>query len=201
MKNIKFLKLRLLALLGVVFFFTACTDDLNVSPKDDDDFTSDQFFSSEESYIQFLAKIYAGLAVTGQSGPDGSADIQGIDEGFGQYLRGLWQLQELPTDEAMVSWGDPTLPELNNHTWNADNRFVRAFYARVHYQVGLANEFLRQTTPEKLDSRGVSDAKKAEIQIYRAAAAAFRQDPPCPPISVLVRTWSSPAASTPTVTR
>jgi hypothetical protein len=181
MKNIKFLKLRLLALLGVFFFFTACTDDLNVSPKDDDDFTSDQFFSSEESYIQFLAKIYAGLAVTGQVGPssnypngDPAPDIQGIDEGFGQYLRGLWQLQELPTDEAMVSWGDPTLPELNNHTWNADNRFVRAFYARVHYQVGLVNEFLRQTTPEKLDSRGVSDAKKADIQIYRAEARFLR---------------------------
>jgi len=174
MKNIKFLKLQLLALLGVVTLFTACTDDLNVSPEDDDIFGSEQFFSNEESYIQFLAKIYAGLAITGQSGPDGNPDIQGIDEGFGQYLRGLWQLQELPTDEAIISWGDPTLPELNNHTWTADNRFVRAFYARVHYQVGLANEFLRQTTPEKLDSRGVSDAKKAEIQIYRAEARFLR---------------------------
>ncbi len=159
---------------GVFLFFSSCTNDLNVSPKDDDDFTSDQFLNSPESYKQFLAKIYGGLAVTGQSGPDGSADIQGIDEGFGQYLRGLWQLQELPTDEAMISWGDPTLPELNNHTWNADNRFVRAFYARVHYQVALANEFLRETTDEKLNSRGVSDALKAEIKTYRAEVRFLR---------------------------
>lgn len=181
MKNIKILKLQLFALIGTAMFFTACTNDLEVSPKDDDDFTSEQFFTNPSSYKQFLAKIYGGLAVTGQIGPasnypdgDPAPDIQGIDEGFGQYLRGLWQLQELPTDEAMVSWGDPTLPELNNHTWNADNRFVRAFYARVHYQVGLVNEYLRQTTDEKLDARGVTAVMKAEIKTFRAEARFLR---------------------------
>ena len=174
MKKIKSINFKLFVFLGLIAFFVSCTNDMNVSPKDDDDFTSEAFYKDPSSYKQFLAKIYAGLAVTGQNGPDGSADIQGIDEGFGQYLRGYWQLQELPTDEAMVSWGDPTLPELNNHTWNADNRFVKAFYARVFYQVGLSNEFLRATTDEKLASRGVSDAVKAEIKTYRAEVRFLR---------------------------
>ncbi|WP_374506729.1 RagB/SusD family nutrient uptake outer membrane protein [Flavobacterium sp.] len=174
MKKIKSINFKLFVFFGLVAFFMSCTNDMNVTPKDDDDFTSEAFYSNPSSYKQFLAKIYAGLAVTGQNGPDGSADIQGIDEGFGQYLRGYWQLQELPTDEAMVSWGDPTLPELNNHTWNADNRFVKAFYARVFYQVGLANEFLRATTDEKLASRGVSDALKAEIKVFRAEVRFLR---------------------------
>lgn len=174
MKKIKSINFKLFVFLGLIAFFVSCTDDMNVSPKDDDDFTSEAFYKDPSSYKQFLAKIYAGLAVTGQSGPDGSADIQGIDEGFGQYLRGYWQLQELPTDEAMVSWGDPTLPELNNHTWNADNRFVKAFYARVFYQVGLSNEFLRATTDEKLTSRGVSDAVKAEVKTFRAEVRFLR---------------------------
>lgn len=174
MKKIKSLNFKFLVFIGLITFFTACTDDLTVTPKDDDEFSAEAFYSDPASYKQFLAKIYAGLAVTGQNGPAGSADIQGIDEGFGQYLRGLWQLQELPTDEAMVSWGDPTLPELNNHTWNADNRFVKAFYARVFYQVGVANEFLRETTDAKLASRGVSDDLKAEIKVYRAEARFLR---------------------------
>lgn len=174
MKKIKSLNFKFLVFLGLITFFTACTDDLTVTPKDDDIFSAEAFYSDPASYKQFLAKIYAGLAVTGQKGPSDAPDIQGIDEGFGQYLRGLWQLQELPTDEAMVSWGDPTLPELNNHTWNADNRFVKAFYARVFYQVGVANEFLRETTDAKLASRGVSDALKAEIKVYRAEARFLR---------------------------
>ena len=174
MKKIKSINFKLLVFLGLITFFASCTNDMNVSPKDDDDFTSEAFYKDPSSYKQFLAKIYAGLAVTGQKGPDGAADIQGIDEGFGQYLRGYWQLQELPTDEAMVSWGDPTLPELNNHTWNADNRFVKAFYARVFYQIGLSNEFLRATTDAKLASRGVSDALKADIKVYRAEVRFLR---------------------------
>lgn len=174
MKNIRSINFKLFVFIGLIAFFVSCTDDMNVTPKDDDDFTSEAFYSNPDSYKQFLAKIYAGLAVTGQTGPDGSADIQGIDEGFGQYLRGYWQLQELPTDEAMVSWGDPTLPELNNHTWNADNRFVKAFYARAFYQIGLSNEFLRSTTDEKLATRGVSEALKADIKVFRAEVRFLR---------------------------
>lgn len=174
MKKIKTIKIKFLLLIGLMTLMTSCLNDLSVLPKDDDDFTSEIFYSDPNSYIEFLAKIYAGLAVTGQQGPSGQADIQGIDEGFGQYLRGYWQLQELPTDEAMVAWGDPTLPELNTQSWNADNRFVKAFYARVFYQVGLVNEFLRQTTDAKLDSRGVSEAQKAEIKVFRAEARFLR---------------------------
>lgn len=174
MKNIRSINVKLFVFIGLIALFISCTNDMNVTPKDDDDFTSEAFYSNPDSYKQFLAKIYAGLAVTGQTGPDGSADIQGIDEGFGQYLRGYWQLQELPTDEAMVSWGDPTLPELNNHTWNADNRFVKAFYARAFYQIGLSNEFLRATTDEKLASRGVSETLKADIKVFRAEVRFLR---------------------------
>jgi len=158
----------------MIALFTACTDDMNVFPKDDDDFTSDKFYADPSSYKQFMAKIYAGLAVTGQAGPAGNPDIQNIDEGFGQYLRGYWQLQELPTDEAMVAWGDPTLPELNTHTWTKDNRFVKAFYSRAFFQISLANEFLRETTEDKLSSRGVSDELKTEIKAFRAEVRFLR---------------------------
>lgn len=174
MKKIKSIKIKFFVLIGLISLFTACTNDLNVYPKDDDDFTSEKFYADPNSYKEFMAKVYAGLAVTGQQGPAGQADIQGIDEGFGQYLRGYWQLQELPTDEAMVAWGDPTLPELNTQTWTRDNRFVTAFYSRAFYQIGLANEFLRESTDDKLTSRGVTAELKADVKVFRAEVRFLR---------------------------
>lgn len=174
MKKIQSIKIKFFVLLGLLSLMSACTNDLNVFPKDDDIFDAQKFYSDPNSYKEFMAKIYAGLAVTGQAGPSGAADIQNIDEGFGQYLRGYWQLQELPTDEAMVAWGDPTLPELNTQTWTKDNRFVRAFYSRAFYQIGLANEFLRESTDEKLTSRGVTPELKADVKVFRAEVRFLR---------------------------
>ena len=108
--------------------------------------TDTNYFNDPSSYRAFLAKIYAGLAVSGQQGPAGNGDIQGIDEGFSQYLRLYWEAQELPTDEAVIAWGDVGLPEMNTQLWSSSNPFVVAMYYRIAFQVGLANEFLRQTT-------------------------------------------------------
>ena len=146
--------------------------DITVEPKST--VTSGNIFSDPGSYRAFLAKLYAGLVVTGQAGPDGSADIQGIDEGFSQYIRGYWQLQELPTDHAIIGWGDIGLPELNTQLWSSSNPFVTAMYARIYYQVALANQFLRETTDEKLGSRGVSGQLRTDIGQYRAEARFLR---------------------------
>ncbi len=156
---------------GLLAVATAC-GDLTVAPKSS--ITSANIFKDPASYRSFLAKLYAGLVVTGQNGPDNNPDIAGIDEGFSQYVRGYWQLQQLPTDEAIIGWGDIGLPELNTQTWSASNPFVNAMYSRIYYQVALANQFLRETTDSKLASRGVTAALKAQIQQYRAEARFLR---------------------------
>src|SRR5213083_2096143 len=149
-----------------------CTDP-TVVPKST--VTSANVFNDPNSYRAFLAKIYGGLIVTGQRGPDGNADIAGIDEGFGEYLRLYWYLQEMPTDEAVIGWNDPGLPSLNTGTWGASNEMVNAMYYRVFYQVMLANEFLRQSTDAKLDSRGQNDPTlRTNVHFYRAEARFLR---------------------------
>lgn len=180
----KFNTLKLLYILPMVLLFGSCDKDLEITPKDDDAFTSEKFFENPASYKEFLAKIYGGLAITGQKPPagtpgDGNADLGdssagAVDEGYSQYLRGWWQLQELPTDEAIIAWTDPTLPDLNFAIWNADNVYSEAFFARIFFQIGLCNEFLRETTDSKLDSRGVSDDLKAQIKTFRAEARFMR---------------------------
>src|SRR4051812_1606390 len=136
--------------------------------------TDTNYFNDPSSYRAFLAKIYAGLAVSGQQGPAGNADIKGIDEGFSQYLRLYWEAQELPTDEAVIAWGDVGLPEMNTQLWASSNSFVVSMYYRVAFQVSQANEFLRQTTDAKLVERNVSPELKANIQVFRAEARFLR---------------------------
>src|SRR5256885_2558471 len=149
----------------------ACTDP-TVSPTST--VTGANFYNDLASYQAFLAKVYAGLAVGGQNGGDGSTDIQGIDGGFSQYMRLYWELEELPTDEAVIAWGDQTLPELSTQGWNPSNTFVNAMYYRVYFQIGMANELLRQTTDAVLAGRGVTAQLKTTIHTYRAEARFLR---------------------------
>jgi hypothetical protein len=148
-----------------------CTDTV-VQPKST--VTDANIFSDPNSYTQFIAKVYGGLALTGQQGPTNNSDIQQFDEGFSEYVRVWWQLNQLPTDETVVAWGDPGLPEINTQQWVSSNVWVTAMYARIFFQVGMANEFLRQTTDAKLASRGVTASLKATIQTYRAEARFLR---------------------------
>lgn len=151
---------------------TACTDP-TVAPTSS--VTSANVFNDPNSYQAFLAKIYGGLILTGQRGPDGDRDIQGIDEGFGEYLRLYWYLQEMPTDEAVIGWNDPGLRPLNLGTWGATNEMVNAMYYRIYYQVMLANEFLRQSTDAKLDSRGQTNPTlRTNVHMFRAEARFLR---------------------------
>jgi starch-binding outer membrane protein, SusD/RagB family len=156
-----------LLILGAV----GCTDTKELPTST---ITDTNYFNDPGSYRAFLAKIYAGLAVSGQQGPSGNGDIQGIDEGFSQYLRLYWEAEELPTDEAVIAWGDPGLPEMNTQLWASNNSFVVSMYYRVAFQVSLVNEFLRQTTDAKLAERNVSPALKAQIQTFRAEARFLR---------------------------
>jgi starch-binding outer membrane protein, SusD/RagB family len=159
------------ALAALLLAVPGCTD-ITTMPKSE--VGSGNIFNDAASYRSFLAKLYAGLAVTGQEGPAGAPDIEGIDEGFSQYIRGFWQLQTLPTDEAVIGWGDDTLPEMNTQLWGPGNRFITAFYYRIFFQVALVNEFLRETTDAKLAERNVPANVRTEIERYRAEARFLR---------------------------
>ena len=125
------------------------------------------------TYKAFVAKLYAGLAVTGQS-LTGTADIRGIDEGFSQYLRGYFTHQELPTDEAVISWNDQTLQNFHAMTWTSADAFTRAMYSRIFYQISLCNTFLNQTTDARLTSYGITGSNADEVRHYRAEARFLR---------------------------
>jgi len=154
---------------SVLVATTGC--DITTQPKST--VTDATIFDDPASYQAFLAKLYAGLSLTGQQGPSGNGDFGRLDEGFSQYNRQLWQLQELPTDEAVIGWGDAGLPELTTHLWASSNQFVQMMFSRVYFQVSLVNEFLRETTDEKLTARGHA-AYIGEVAGFRAEARFLR---------------------------
>ena len=157
-----------------LFSLTSCIDDLDTVPKDNDITLAEDLFKDPSAYKQVLAKVYAGLAISGQQGPAGLPDISGIDEGFSQYLRQYWLAQEVTTDEAIIGWADGSLPDYHNHSWTDGNEFIRALYDRIIYQITSANAFLRQTTPDLLDARGVTGQLRADVELYRAEARFLR---------------------------
>ncbi len=159
---------------GVSLFLNSCIKDLDTKPIDPDEVTSATVFDNPESYTQFLAKCYAGLAVGGQQGGDGMADISGIDGGFSQYLRQYWYHQELTTDEAVIGWDDATIKDFHFQQWGDGDTFIAAMYYRIYYQISLCNEFLRQTTDDLLDERGVSDEWRNKIAFYRVESRWLR---------------------------
>jgi starch-binding outer membrane protein, SusD/RagB family len=173
MKNSKNYLVNILSTIMIVMF-VSCTNELNTSPDTGSSQSAETLFRDPASYKQFLAKLYAGFATTGQSGPSGTGDVAGIDEGFSQYIRNYWNLQELTTDEAIIAWNDATIKDFHTQTWTVSDGFIEATFARLAYQVTNCNEFLRQTTDAKLDSRGITGAVRADIKTYRAEARFLR---------------------------
>ena len=163
MKNIFKSFLYILSLSIVV----SCHDDLNQSPIDPDSFTEENVFASVNEAKGALAKLYASLALTGQNGPAGSPDIADIDEGFSQFSRMLFNLNEITTDHAVVGWGDPGLPDLHGMYWSSSNDFTEAMYYRLAQAVSFSNSFIKNAS--ELSGDEVS-AFVAEARFLRAYA-------------------------------
>ncbi len=166
------LKTIFLVLIGATIMWS-CEDELDLEPEDNRE-TAASAFEDPAAYKQFLAKLYAGFAVSGQDGPAGNPDLTGLDEGFSQYMRLYWMMQELTTDEAVIGWNDGTIKDLHAQNWTSGNEFIRTMYSRIMYQIAQSNEFLRQTTEEKLEERGVESSLRTQIATFRAEARFLR---------------------------
>ncbi|HVW14162.1 MAG TPA: RagB/SusD family nutrient uptake outer membrane protein [Mucilaginibacter sp.] len=165
--------LKTLLITGLISFgLVSCEKNKIVSPNYE--VTSQQVFSTPQGYTQAMAKVYGAFALTGNQGPAGSGDVQGIDEGTSDFFRLLWYAQELPTDEAVIGWGDPGVPDLHQMSWSSSNVILLGLYERCMYQITLANNFIQQSSDAELSSHGISGADADNIRHYRAEARFLR---------------------------
>ena len=156
----KFRTLKKLFLILPALAMTACHADLDQDPIDPDSFTEKNVFANAEEARGALAKLYASFALTGQEGPRGNADLSGIDEGFSEYFRMLYKLNELTTDHAVVGWGDAGLPNLHEMSWSSSNDFTSSMYFRLAQTVSFTNSFI--------DRAGALGGTEAENYITEA---------------------------------
>jgi len=181
MKQKKQFILSIVAVLTIVFL-GSCVDDLNKTPLDKTVTTDNVTFSNTSlPYIQYLAKVYGGFSMGGigdanyGDAGEGNLDITGYDGGSqAGYLRPLWNLQELPTDEAVCCWNDATIQDFHNMVWTPTDVFINGFYSRLYYQITIATSFLQETTSDKLSARGCSQSLQDSIKTFRAEARFLR---------------------------
>lgn len=169
----RMLKNILTAFVGVAIA-TSCAKKLDLNPVND--LTPEKTYSTAAGYKSVLAKIYGTLSITGNSGPAGSPDIGGgLDEGSQvAFIRMFFNCEELPTDEAVVSWNDQTIHDFHDLKWTSSDPFIKGIYARPIYNVTLINEYLRESTDEKLASRNITGNDAADIKKSRAEARFLR---------------------------
>src|SRR5260221_6393077 len=157
--------------LSIVALMISCVGDLNVKPIDPYITTSADVYTTPESYKAVLAKLYASFALTGQIGPFGSGDVAGVDEGFSCFIRSLWNMQELTTDEAVWTYptdAQGTIFNLHYNSWVPSDIIPTALFARIMNVAALANEFTRVTEPKASDP--VFKQMNSEARFLRALA-------------------------------
>ena len=149
----------------------SCVNDLDTLPLDKTEPISEYVYgNSEEAYLAGLTRLYFQFVTNDLT------DMQPMDGGASELIRAFWSVQETTTDEAKCSWeNDAWVRALNTNTWTGvQNDAIYAVYVRTLQGVAFVNEYLRQTTPDKLASRGVSADLAAKIQTFRAEARFIR---------------------------
>lgn len=165
------MKKSIFAILGVsfcmAFGLTACVGDLNVTPIDENIQLPEDVLMNQDAYKALLAKCYQGLCCSSSFGPDGGPDIDGVDGGYGQYMRAVVNMQEVSTDVVTCCWNDGNLADIHNMTWNSSNEFILSMYYRIFYQIGLCNEFIRRSNAATIDGYTEKAAYIAEARALR----------------------------------
>ena len=165
----KLIYILTLTVAGVVL--SSCIGDLNTKPLNKTDFIADNVYNDQEiTYLQGLSKIYFQFV------SNDTKDLEVADGGASELIRAFWSAQETTTDEAKCAWfKDAWVRALNTNTYSeAQNDATYAVYVRTIQGITLVNEYLRQTAPELLQQRGVSDELAARINGFRAEARFLR---------------------------
>ncbi|MBB6371235.1 RagB/SusD family nutrient uptake outer membrane protein [Chryseobacterium shigense] len=168
-------RLYIFPLLLWIFTITSCVNDLDTAPIDPNIVTTEQVYSNPDNYKGVLAKCYASLCLSGQEGPTGDPDMSNFDEGYSSFIRLAFYIQILTTDEAIMGSQTNGLRQLATNSWDSNTAILNGYYARLYQIIGYTNEFLRQTTDQKLQERGHTDPNfKQQVSNFRAEARFLR---------------------------
>lgn len=150
---------------------TACINDLDTLPLNKTEPISEYVYGKDENaYLSGLGRLYFQFV------SNDLTDLQQMDGGASEVIRAFWSVQETTADAAKCSWeNDAWVRALNTNTWSeVQNDAVYAVYVRTLQGIAFVNEYLRQTTPERLAARGVSEELGQKIVGFRDEARFIR---------------------------
>ena len=168
------MKINLISILLLAVSLASCTKNLNREPANTN--TADIQYATAAGYKQVLAKVYGSYALISSTGT-GASDISvaGIsDVGETDFIRLLFNMEELTTDNAICAWDDAYLQPLHNLNIASSNVYVAAMYDRSFFQITVANDFIRQSTDAAVAARGITGTDAENIRHYRAEARFLR---------------------------
>ena len=162
---------KIIYILIVAATTASCVNDLDTLPLNRTEPVAEYVYGNDESaYASGLARLYFQFV------SNDLTDLQQMDGGASELVRAFWSVQETTADAAKCSWeNDAWVRALNTNTWNeAQNDAIYAVYVRTLQGISYVNEYLRQTTLDKLAARGVDETLAAKISTFRAEARFIR---------------------------
>ncbi len=150
------------AVLALSLGTTSCVGDLDVEPIDPSTIM-------EPDVNALLNKCYANLAVVGNGGANGDTDIDSNDGGTTNFIRQIFNANELPTDEAICPWGDEGIADFNYGRWTSTHPMVEMLYYRLYFGITMCNSFIDENSD-------YDQAMTAEVRFLRALQYYYLMD-------------------------
>ena len=156
---------------------TSCTGDLDVTP-----INPQQTQVANDDAV--FKKHYATFSLTGQQGNAGKPDIPSNvmeNEGFTQYYRMQWYLNEFTSDEAAWTWsGNDNLQGLMYNKYTANEGFALGLYYRLYFDITLCNSYINDIGK---DPQRLAEARFIRAYNYASVLDIFGAGPFCTKVS------------------
>ena len=131
---------------------SSCEDDLDRFPVNS--ITNEVQFETLDGYKQAMVSSYIQFA-----------------GGNNFFFRDYWELQEVTTDEIVNTWGDHQETSL---TWSSEHDQSTAVYQSGLFLITLCNNYMIESAPNVVASRGFSAEEQEEIEVYRSEVRYIR---------------------------
>ena len=132
----------------------SCTGDLDLLPTNPNDITPGTFPSDPSLYMEkVMADVYMQMSTYGYGTDDnGSNILESMDGGMSTFQRSVFNLQEIPSDEAnWIPTGDAIDENFQYGIIPSNNTVIMGAYSRMMVLVTLCNQFMQTDFGIKTD--------------------------------------------------
>lgn len=132
----------------------SCTGDLDLLPTNPNDITPGTFPSDPTLYMEkVMADVYMQMSTYGYgTNDDGNNILESMDGGMSTFQRSVFNLQEIPSDEAnWIPTGDAIDENFQYGIIPSNNTVIMGAYSRMMVLVTLCNQFMQTDFGIKTD--------------------------------------------------